>query len=71
MKLCTVIMGFTIHKKKTPVPPNAGNEIQSCVGMLNFTIWGIRFIKEYPQKHRIFLIQGNEFPNIFKTKRGN
>jgi len=25
-----------MHEKKTPVSPNAGNEIQSCVGMLNF-----------------------------------
>jgi len=28
-------MGFTMHEKKTPVPPNAGIEIQSFVGMLN------------------------------------
>ena len=26
------IMAFTIPEIKTPVPPNAGNEIQSCVG---------------------------------------
>ena len=26
------IMGFTIPEIKTPVPPNAGIEIQSCVG---------------------------------------
>jgi len=32
-------MGFTMHEKKTPVPPNAGNEIQSYVGMLNFISW--------------------------------
>ena len=25
-------MQFTIPEIKTPVPPNAGNEIQSCVG---------------------------------------
>jgi len=25
-----------MHEKKTPVSPNAGSEIQSCVGMLNF-----------------------------------
>ena len=25
-------MGFTIPEIKTPVPPNAGIEIQSCVG---------------------------------------
>jgi len=24
----TFIMGFTMHEKKTPVPPNAGSEIQ-------------------------------------------
>ena len=42
------IMGFTIPEIKTPVPPNAGNEIQSFVGMLNF--------QKIPQKHRIFLI---------------
>jgi len=23
-------MGFTIHEKETPVPPNVGIEIQSC-----------------------------------------
>jgi len=34
-------MGFTIHEKKTPIPPNAGNEIQSFVGMLNFMRWGV------------------------------
>jgi len=26
-------------KTTTPVPPNAGNEIQSCVGMLNVISW--------------------------------
>jgi len=26
---------------KTPVTPNAGNEIQPCVGMLNFISWGV------------------------------
>ena len=35
------IMGFTIPEIKTPVPPNAGNEIQSFVRMLNFIIWGV------------------------------
>jgi len=34
------IMGFTILEIKTPVPPNAGNEIQSFVGMLNFISLG-------------------------------
>jgi len=34
-------MGFTILEIKTPVPHNAGNEIQSCVGMLNL---GSKFI---------------------------
>jgi len=29
-------MGFTMHEIKTPVPPNAGIEIQSFLGMLNF-----------------------------------
>jgi len=24
-----------------PVPPNAGNEMQSVVGMLNFISWGV------------------------------
>ena len=28
-------MGFTIPEIKTPVPPNAGIDIQSFVGMLN------------------------------------
>jgi len=35
------IMGFTIPEIKTPVPHNAGNEIQSFVGMLNFISWGV------------------------------
>jgi len=35
------IIGFTIPEIKTPVPPNAGNEIQSCVEMLNFLSWGV------------------------------
>ena len=35
------IMGFIIPEIKTPVPPNAGNEIQSFVGMLNFNSWGV------------------------------
>ena len=30
------IMGFTMHEKKTPVPPDAGREIKSFVGVLNF-----------------------------------
>ena len=34
-------MGFTIHEKKTPVPPNVEIEIQSFVGMLNFISWGV------------------------------
>ena len=34
-------MGFTIPEIKTPVHPNAGNEIQSFVGMLNFISWGV------------------------------
>jgi len=28
-----------MHEKKTPVPPNAGREIQSFVGILNS--WGV------------------------------
>ena len=35
-------MGFTIPEINTPLPPNAGNEIQSFVGMLlNFISWGV------------------------------
>jgi len=30
------IMELLSPEIKTPVPPNAENEIQSCVGMLNF-----------------------------------
>ena len=44
------IMGFTIPEIKTPVPPNAGNEIQSFVGMLNFISWGVSLLKKSPQK---------------------
>jgi len=29
-------MGFTMHEKNPPVPPNARSEIQSFLGMLNF-----------------------------------
>jgi len=35
------IMGFTIPEIKTPVPPNAGNGIQSFVGMVNCISWGV------------------------------
>jgi len=35
------IIGFTIPEIKTPVPPNAGIEIQSFVGMLNFICFGV------------------------------
>ena len=58
-------MGFTIPEIKIPVPPNARNEIQSFVGMLNLIICrdvkpyqlGDKFIKINQQKkHRIFLI---------------
>ena len=35
------IIGFTISEIKTAVPHNAGNEIQSFVGMLNFISWGV------------------------------
>jgi len=34
-------MGFTILELKTPVPTNAVNENQSCIGMLNFIGWGV------------------------------
>jgi len=37
----TFIMGFIMHEKKTPVAPDAGREIQSFVGMLNFISWGV------------------------------
>jgi len=46
-------MGFTILEIKTPVPHNAGNEIQSCVGMLNL---GSKFILKKGKTRRIFLI---------------
>ena len=39
-------MGFTIPEIKTPVPPNAGNEIRSIVGKLNFISWGVKLIKK-------------------------
>jgi len=29
-------MGFTMHEEKTPVPPNAGSEIQSFLRVLKF-----------------------------------
>ena len=36
-------MGFTIPEIKTHTPTNAGNEIQSFAGMLNFINWGVSF----------------------------
>ena len=39
--LTLFIMGFTKPEIKTPVPPNAGNEIQSFVRMLNFICWRV------------------------------
>jgi len=33
-------MGFTIPEIKTPVPPNAGYEMISFVGMLNLSVGG-------------------------------
>ena len=38
-------MGFTIPEIKTHVPTIVGNEIQSCVGMLNVISWGVSFKK--------------------------
>jgi len=34
-----------MHEKKTPVPPNAGREIQSFVGILNYQL-GSKFINK-------------------------
>jgi len=45
MKTLLFIMGFTILEIKTPVPPNAGNELQSCVGLLNYQL-GSNFMKK-------------------------
>jgi len=39
-------MGFTMHEKETAVPPNAGSEIQSFVGMLNAISWGVSLYKK-------------------------
>ena len=39
-----------MHEKKTPVPPNAGIEIQSFVGMLNFCQLVSEFIKTNLEK---------------------
>ena len=35
------LLGFTIPEINTPVPHNAGNEIQSFVGVWNFISWGV------------------------------
>jgi len=40
-KLYTSTMGFTMHEKQTPIPPNAGSGIQSFVGVLNFISWRV------------------------------
>jgi len=42
-------------RKKTSVPPNAGTEIQSFLGMLNYQL-GNKFIKTKQTKNRIFLL---------------
>ena len=46
-------MGFTIPEIKTPVPTNVGNEIQSCVGMLNVISWGVSLLKKTLKKTQI------------------
>ena len=43
-------MGFAIPEIKTPVPPNAGNEIQWFVGMLYSYQLGSKFIKKHIKK---------------------
>ena len=43
-------------RKKISVPPNAGTEIQSFLGMLNFYQLGSKFIKTKQTKNRIFLL---------------
>ena len=54
-KFTLYIMWFTIPEIKTPVPTNAGNEIQSCVGMLNFISWGVTYVyKNISQKAYFF-----------------
>ena len=40
-ELHTFIMGFTMHEKKTLVPPNAGSGIQSCVRLFNLINRGV------------------------------
>ena len=62
------IMGFTIPEIKTPVPPNAGSEMKSCVGMFNFIIWGVGLLKTI---QKISIGSGHEFPYIFNRKGGN
>jgi len=51
-------MVFTLQEKETPVPPNAGIEIQSFVGMLNSISWGVDlfYFKNQKKIQRIFLI---------------
>ena len=49
-KIMLFIMGFTIPDIKTPVPPNARNEIQSFVGMLNFISCGVSLYKKSNKK---------------------
>jgi len=39
--LTLFIKEFTIAEIKTPVPSNAGNEILSFIGMLNFISWAV------------------------------
>ena len=57
-------MGFTISEIKTPVPPNAGSEMKSCVGMFNFIICGVSLLKKIQKQS---LGSGHEF-EFFKSQ---
>ena len=67
-----------MHKKKKPVPLDAGCEICRDVKLYQLVS---KVIKKNPppqkktttkkQQHRIFLSLGHEFPYIFNKKGGN
>ena len=46
----TFIMGFTIHGIKTPVPPNVGSGMHSCLRVLNFISWGVSLSNQIHKK---------------------
>jgi len=49
-KMYAVYNGIYFTWNKNTCTPNARNEIQSFVGMLNFISWGVSLYKKYNKK---------------------